>query len=72
MFLSLLRELWCYSVSSVTHFARLLLCIGPLEEVVLIVRQGGSNCPTKQILSDNLDRFSAKIQGSPNSPTRSF
>ena len=33
------------------------------DKVVPIVRQGGSNCPTKLILSDNLDQFSAKIQG---------
>ena len=40
-------SLWCYSVWGVKHFARLLLCLTSPEEMVLIVRQGGPNCPTR-------------------------
>ena len=47
VFLSLWRESWCYSVWVMKHFLRLLFCLTPPEEVVLIVRQGGPNCPTK-------------------------
>ena len=72
VFLSLWREPWCYSVWGVKNFFRLLFCLTPPEKVVLIVRQGGPNCRTKLILSDNLDHYLAKIQGGPNSPTKWF
>ena len=39
--------------------------------MVPFVQQGGSNGLTKLILSDNLDRFSAKIQSGPNLPSGS-
>ena len=41
VFLSLWRKPWCYSFWGVEHFARLLLCFVPPEEVVLILQQGG-------------------------------
>ena len=68
--LSLLREPKCFSVWGVEPLARLIFCLTPPEEMIPIVRQGGSNCPTNLILSDNLHHFLAKIQGGPNSPTR--
>ena len=70
--LMLWREHQCTSVWGVEPFAMLLLCLTPLEEVVQIVRQGGSNCPTNLILLNNLEHFLAKIQGGPNSPTKRF
>ena len=62
VFLSLWREPGSYSVWGVEHFDRLLLCLTPPEEVVLIFRQGG---PTKLTLSDNLGHLSAKFQAVP-------
>ena len=47
VFLSLWREPWSNSVWGMENFARLPLCFTPLVDVVLILQQGGPNCPTR-------------------------
>ena len=71
MFLSLWREFVLLSLGS-GIFCHAPTLLHPSDKVVPMVQQGGSNCPTKLILLDNLDQFSAKIQGGLNSPTRWF